>query len=180
MKTSLLLAALLAAPLNAETLAEGNTVFSPTRAATIHKVHSEFKNNKVLSFKFNTGSLFRENNAHLWAIAQGWMEPSDKVPMRGWGITAGYTHVCDGLGFEHFKPPKNSFPEGCIEVDWEDNRTYHIKVVIQGDEMKARIDDSPWISTTIEPYPYNDTVIGVAGDKNPSHYSLMKVQETVW
>ena len=112
-------------------------------------------------------------------MMDGTLLTGNKAPLRGRGITFGKTHICEGVGFEHFMPPNNQFPEGCIEMEFESNTFYEFTVYLDKKGVEVSIEGET-ISADFRPVQGGfDTVLGVAADRNPSSYGFFNVVQEI-
>lgn len=156
---------------------------SPTESALVHRPNptGEFK---LLTFTFFTGDLFVHNpRAHGWLIADGYMESSSEVPLRGRGITFGKTHECEGVGYEHFggsDGKANEFPPQCLKMEFEPFEFYDFEIWVAPEGIGVKVNDEPLYSYFSADYPAFDTIMGVAFDTNPSVYGIFNFKQIVY
>ena len=175
------------AEVNTLTLVKADMRTSPTSAPLIHRPNYR-GSIKTIEFVFWSGDLPIYNpGAHMWIVADGYLNSADPHPIRGRGITLGDTYWCHGLGFEIFGDP-SEFPGACNEeMYWEPYTFYNIKLRVTPNKLKVwmrRI----WPNPSIDHYQSLkrrdmeaefDTIIGVAGDPNPSQYGFFDVKQII-
>lgn len=164
-------------------LTRADVRMSPTATPFVHRVVAE-GTDKVLSFVFWTGDLFISNpGAHVWVIADGWIDSTNRVPLQGRGITIGRTHMCDGVGFEHFggmTGKYNEFPGDCLEINLNPYQFYTFVLYVEDDSITVRVRQNELTAYFAKEYPAFDTIIGVAGDNEPSMSGFFNVFHKTW